>query len=159
MPAVDPSITCPICLDVPDQPVELIPCNSYVCSACLCSSLETSQKISCPCCYSDHLSDYSTIRPITPVISNLIGNTVYYCPSCNKYVTLKDIILHLNSSCKKPESCPLSISTILSVPLSCSSPLTSIERRLTTQLVRWSVIDGVLQVETAGQVHANRFWS
>lgn len=145
------AITCPICLDIVDQPMELIPCNSHICSTCLCSALEASKEPSCPCCYTDHLSDSSTIRPVTPIVNNLIINTIFTCPSCNRYVTLENVIPHHNSACKNIASCPpLSISSILST--SNNHPLTQTECRLTTNLVRRSLKNGILQVETAGQV-------
>ena len=143
------NITCPICLDVLDQPMELIPCNRHICSTCLCSALEASKEPSCPCCYSDHLSDSSTIRPVTPIVNNLIINTIFTCPSCNKYVTLGNIISHHNSACKKFSfQCPLSISSIPSAPV--PNPLR--QTQLTTDIVRQSLQNGILQVQTAGQV-------
>lgn len=148
-------IVCPICLDTPDKVIELIPCNSHVCSECLCLSLEASQQMSCPCCYSNHISDSSTIRAVTPFVDSMIGSTLYNCQSCNENVTLVNILPHYNSSCRMMGFTHCSaISAVLS--RANSSTLTDTERRLTTHLVRRSLQqdNGILQVhvETSGQV-------
>jgi len=54
--------TCPICQDFLERPVELTACQMSVCCMCLVKWLEISQDLKCPCCYSDHLRDFSTIQ-------------------------------------------------------------------------------------------------
>ena len=54
--------TCPICRDLLEPPVTLTQCQMTVCCMCLVRWLEASQDLKCPCCYSDHLRDFSTIK-------------------------------------------------------------------------------------------------
>ena len=148
--AIEPSIICPICLDIPDRPIELIPCNVHVCCECICAALEASRSISCPCCYDDHLSDFSTIRPVTPIINDVLKCTMHKCKLCHGNVILKNVIPHLSSNCKRFND--TSINSILSMPT--TQPLTPIENRLTSHLVRRSVENGVLEVKRQRKVKA-----
>ena len=43
------SLTCPLCLELLHQPIELS-CGSLVCLSCCCKWLQVSGKIDCPCC-------------------------------------------------------------------------------------------------------------
>lgn len=140
MSAVEPSLTCPLCLDVPDRPIELIPCNNYVCCECVCASLEASRGVSCPCCYEDHLCDLSTVRPIPPIVNEVLSNVVYKCMLCSQNVTLKNATLHLSSNCKTHSTACTSTDAILSAPI--TQPLTPRECQLTSKLVKRSLQNG-----------------
>ena len=72
-------ITCPICTDLLERPVELVPCRSVVCHKCLVNWLEVTESFHCPCCYSDHLEDTDTIDPVTPLLLKLLSAVFVTC--------------------------------------------------------------------------------
>ena len=55
-------LECPICHDTLQRPVELVDCCTMVCADCCCTWLENSTNTNCPCCHSDHLRNFSSIR-------------------------------------------------------------------------------------------------
>lgn len=55
-------LKCPICLDILSQPIELVTCGRLMCADCMCKWLCASDHLACPCCYKEHLRDFSTIR-------------------------------------------------------------------------------------------------
>ena len=59
---LDPSkLLCPICCDFLCAPVELVTCGSIVCAQCCCTWLKHCNRLSCPSCYSSHISDYTSL--------------------------------------------------------------------------------------------------
>ena len=124
---IDVNLTCPICMEVVDQPIELTTCSTLVCAKCLCDWLRNS--FSCPCCYSPHMTDFSTIRPATVV---------------------QRVLTALQHSSSPPQQ--ESVQEILDRPV--SSPLTPLEEQLQTALVRRSLkgSGSTVRVKTGGQV-------
>ena len=140
---------CSICLEVPDKPVELVPCNSVVCCTCLCTHLEITRGLSCLCCYDSHLTQFSTVRAVSSLVHDAIGNVNHQCPICNETVVLKNVLHHHETSCKS--SGTLSIEHILSSPI--TQPLSTTECQITQSLVKRGTADGgLLQVGTPRQV-------
>ena len=59
-------LKCPVCDNVLVSPVELVTCRNIVCAECLCTKLQQGGNLVCPCCNSNHLSDFTTIRIAPP---------------------------------------------------------------------------------------------
>ena len=131
-------LICPICLEVVNQPIELTTCSSIVCAECLCSWLCTLQSLSCPCCYSEHLEDYSTIVVVQKVLLAL-RQAEPSTPATSHQTT-------------SPPPDPLD--QILQRPA--DSPLSPLEQELQTALVKRSLSTcdkgNVLRLKTGGQV-------
>lgn len=121
-----------------------------VCAECLCGWLQCQDSLACPCCYSDHLRDYSTIK--AAVISS-IGSLCVICHKCNQHVQLN---LYSDHSCKPlgmQVSPQTSVDYVLQQPT--TAPLTAIEVKLQTSLARRSLgssTENVLQLKTGGKV-------
>ncbi len=78
-------LTCPICLDIVDNPLLCNTCECMICEKCF-NQMET-QNI-CPCCNS-----FFIIKKIQRQIINLLNNTQFCCPECNiilKYSEFND---------------------------------------------------------------------
>ena len=77
--AIDTShLHCPICCNVLLSPIELVTCGSLVCAQC-CTWLTHCTQLTCPCCYHPHITDFSTIRPASPLISSTLGSLCVVC--------------------------------------------------------------------------------
>ena len=92
------SLTCPLCLSLLNQPVEL-QCNSLVCAACCCSWIKHSGELECPCCY-DHQLSKETVRRPSPVIIDLMGQLRLQCDSCKNMTTIEQYSNHKKSHCR-----------------------------------------------------------
>ena len=92
-------LQCPICCDLLCAPVELVTCGSVVCARCCCVWLKHSNKLTCPCCYSCHISDFNTIRPASPLILSMLGSLCVVCDECHGHVRLEKLNEHVASSC------------------------------------------------------------
>ena len=149
---------CPICCDILQSPVELVDCRAVVCAECCCSWLQHCDETSCPCCYSDHLKDFSTVRPASKLVLSLLGGLCVICGECCRHVRMKDYSQHIiiDGGCKTHHnSHPKdSVEEILSRPV--TTPLTSVELKLQTKLTRRSLAaspeENVLRIKTGGQV-------
>ncbi len=64
----DQELSCRICLNKARCPIELTACQALVCASCCVEWLATSKSFACPCCYSDHLRDLSTVRLAGPIL-------------------------------------------------------------------------------------------
>jgi hypothetical protein len=152
--AIDTSqLHCPICFGVLLSPIELVTYGSLVCAQCCCKWLN---HCTCPCCYHPHITDFSTIRPASPLILSTLGRLCVVCEKCDHHLRLDKLKEHLASSCStySPASSPESIEQILSQPI--STPLTPLEHKLQTSLVKHSLstssAEKVLRLRTRGQV-------
>ena len=76
-------LDCPICLDIPDRPIELKHCGSLLCADCLCQWLHTSKCPTCPCCFSEHISELDIEIP-SPVTLRALSGLEVTCCHCNK---------------------------------------------------------------------------
>lgn len=137
---------CPICYDYLIRPVNLTQCQMTVCCMCLVKWLEASQDLKCPCCYSDHLRDFSTIQ------SRASPSQVAAGYSNDKSTSTPTE--HSAEQGKLPAATTnLTVGDILNRGL--DVPLTQEERALQTKLVKRSLAQSpqnLLQIKTGGQV-------
>ena len=153
-------LQCPICYNLLQCPVELVDCRTVVCAECCCKWLRQNTNINCPHCYSDHLSDFSTLRPASSLLLGLLASLCVICVECKSHMRLDTYSEHVDSGCQSnstsasQDSPDTSVDEILSRPL--STPLTPVEVRLQTRLAKRSLAaspeDNVLKIKTGGQV-------
>ena len=151
---------CPLCRNLLRSPVELVPCRKVVCAECLCQEINDHNSLVCPCCNTDHLQDYSTIRAATPLVVNVLGSLCIVCSNCNAHMQLSTYREHITSRCQSsvPQVLPQSsIEEVLHQPL--TAPLTALEQKLQTNLAKRSLTtgseEGVLKLKTGGKVKKN----
>ena len=87
-------IKCSIYLELLDDPIELVHYRSHVYCMCLCIWLEIINNLSCPCCYSNHLVDFSTLQPASPIVYSIISNNQFQCSTYKTDVPLSVIHSH-----------------------------------------------------------------
>lgn len=150
-------VICPVCCEVLNRPVELVTCGSLVCVQCLCLWLQHKGELECPCCYGDHLREYTTIVKPATLVLRLLGSLCVICSKCQRHVKLGEYKDHTESGCTSychEVSPDTSIDDILRQPL--ISPLTSVEQKLQTSLARRSLSgspeENVLHLKTGGKV-------
>ena len=150
-PELLPALECPLCLGPLNQPIELSECKNYVCAECLCEWLRQSESLACPCCYSDHLESYETLRPAPDIVLSVLADQKVTCRRCNQTGPLKHLDAHIDSKCVSYFTPSQAINEILTRAQ--DSPLTGVELKLQSSLVRRSISTSpVLQVKTRGQV-------
>ena len=146
-------LTCPICTEIVQRPIELTTCSSIVCCECLVQWLHITQDVQCPCCYSDHIRTSSTIRSASTLIQNLLGRVEVVCEKCGMSAKLANYNSH-TCSVSKPAVCKeLPVEAILNKGL--DEPLTPIEERLKSNLTRRAISQSsqsLLSIKTGGQV-------
>ncbi len=143
---------CPLCLHIVDKPIELA-CGSLVCAGCLCERLRVSQSLSCPCCHSEHLDDFTTIHPPSEITLRALGNMEVTCSMCAKRGHLRNHKAHVDSMCGTThfKSAPLNATDLLSIPEDVI--LTPLEEKLKSKLIKRSMHNShTLEVKTGGQV-------
>ena len=155
-----PELMCPICSDILRCPVELVTCGSVVCAECICSWLHHKGELECPCCYNDHLREYTAIRQATALLLRLLGSLCVICSRCQSHVHLDVYNDHISSNCTthynqvSPETI---VEDVINQPL--TAPLTPIEQKLQTSLARRSISgspeESILQIKTGGRVRHN----
>ena len=153
-------LTCSICLDVVDQPVDLTDCASLVCAPCLTSWLfECDHSFLCPCCHR-HLADTDSIRSVSSVVEQLIEGLLVSC-SCGKTVMNREYPMHTcTTGCQVggvsevSQGSVATLSDILSKPH--NSPLTPLEWQVQTNLAKRSLAtspeENTIHMKTRGQV-------
>ena len=146
-------LECSLCHDVLDRPVHL-PCNQTVCSECLCTQLAEQRKLECPCC-GVVMHDKEHITPASSLIIKVLTNLTVQCEECQQFVKASQLEEHLRSSCQSStiavSPTNVSVQDLLSRPS--SSSLSPVEQQLGRNLVERMESDGILQVQTRGQVH------
>lgn len=149
-------LNCPICCDILNQPVELVTCGRMVCAECMCRWLDQHNSLSCPCCYTDHLEDFNTIKKAPSLVVTSISRLCVVCGNCDNHMKLDTWKDHHCTS-TSPEVLPnTSVEDVLHQPI--SAPLTPIEQKLQTSLARRSMTDEhVLQLKTGGKVIQNEY--
>lgn len=89
--------TCTICMDILDQPIELL-CGSLVCLLCCNKWLTINRNGECPCCFSP-LQDHA--RSPSRVTMDMLGSQLVECPrGCNRTVKVELYLQHLQSRCQ-----------------------------------------------------------
>ena len=151
-------LQCPICCDILRSPVELTDCRSVVCAECCCSWIDYCEDTSCPCCYSDHLKDFNTVRPASQLLLTLLGGLCVICSVCERHVRLELYNQHIHNGCQIYHNSPpqdTTIDEILSRPI--TIPLTSVEQKLHIKLAKRALAsspeENVLKIKNGGQVH------
>ena len=137
-------------------------CQSVVCAECLCSWIQHSSDLACPCCYDHHLREYSTgIRSASTLILHLLGSLCVICGRYQSHVQLDAHTDHAKGGCTTHThrvSSDSSVEDVLRRPL--TSPLTPVEQKLQTSLARRSMSgspEDVLQMKTGGRVCTESF--
>ena len=147
-------LNCQICEELLSQPIELVTCGSIVCAECICKWLQHQSHLACPCCYSDHLRDFTTIRQAPSLVVTSISSLCVICGQCKSHVQLHKYSDHHKSCTPSTPEVLLntSVEDIIHQPV--SAPLTPIEQKLQTCLARRSVTDeNVLMLKTGGKVN------
>ena len=137
---------CPICLDIVNAPIELSICSSIVCANCCCSWFENSSSLICPCCYTDHVGDFSTLRSASNLIQKILRGLLVKCAECGQKVLLNN---HSESECIDGQHQISTLQDILESPIDAS--LTNIEQKVKRSLTG-STQDNLVRVKTGGQV-------
>ena len=153
-------LQCPICYDLLQSPVELVNCGTVVCAECCCKWLRENTNINCPCCYSNHLLDFHTVRSASPLLLGLLASLCVICVKCGSHMRMDTYSKHVDTGCQtcstsaSQDSPDMSVDNILSRSL--STPLTPVEVRLQTRLAKQSLAaspeDNILKIKTGGQV-------
>ena len=81
-------LSCPICKDVLNQPIQLVTCRSIVCAECMCDWLQHQDQLTCPCCYTDHLKDFNTLQQAPSLVVSSIGSLCVVCGQCHNHMKL-----------------------------------------------------------------------
>ncbi len=105
MPSLEESLTCPICLDLFDDP-RLLPCSHTFCCKCLRSTISNPSFVKCPLCR--HLF-FGQILPINRIVLSLVeqvrkekfednrlGTINAKCYDCKSYQKL-DLCCHCDT--------------------------------------------------------------
>lgn len=156
---LDPSqLQCRICSDILNSPIELVTCGSVVCAECFIERLQHSKQLTCPCCSTSHIEDFTTIRPASQLTQSMLSRLCVVCEKCQSHLRLDKLKEHVSNSCSThSEEVPPSVSVehILNRPS--TAPLTPVEQKLQTSLVKRSLStspeERILRVKTRGQVY------
>ncbi len=120
---VPDELKCCLCSSLLDKPIELTTCQKYACAECCCLSIQKDDSLSCPCCGTDHVADFDTVRPPPEAILAFIRS-------------LNTSIIHV---LKKPSDVPLT-------PVEKKLQASLVTRSLQSEPSQ------TLQVQTRGQV-------
>ena len=154
-------LECPICGNLLQSPVELVTCGNIVCANCCCSWLRHSKGTSCPCCYSCHLEDFTTVRQASALTVSLLASVCVICGACGSHMRQDTYSKHIDSGCKSngassPSSSPVDTSVENMLNRDITTPLTPIELKLQSRLAKRSLAtspdDNILKIKTGGQV-------
>lgn len=160
------SITCNICTDIPDRPIEL-DCGNIVCLLCITRWLTTSQHIECPCCPS-LLPDHAHLP--SRITLDVIGSQLVVCSrGCNRAVRAEQYVAHTNSQCQEffehSVHSPSRITLRDVLDKKKESPTTPAEKVAATNIISRLMAEGehgqMLQLPTCGQVcnlHPNTYF-
>ena len=124
----------------------LTQCQMTVCCMCLVKWLEASQDLKCPCCYSDHLTDFSTIKSR--------ASTLQVAADYSNGKSTSTPTQQSTEQGKLPAvNTELTVGDILDKGL--DVPLTQVKRDLQTKLIKRSLAQSpqnLLLIKTGGQV-------
>ena len=130
---------------------------SRVGSNCCCTWLQHSTSTNCPCCFGNHLSDFSTVRPASPLLLNLVASACVVCTECGAHVrhdAYRESRCQTQCSATSQDSPDTSIGELLN--RTTSTPLTPVEVKLQSRLIKRSLAsspeDNILHIKTGGQV-------
>ena len=156
-------LTCPICLDIVQRPVQLM-CDHTVCAHCCCKNIQITCSLQCLCCYR-HVLSSGNISPPSPLFLSLLNESVVVCiRKCGNMVKLQDYSNHLDTRCKSHNINMNSPSKVTLKDVLCqstTSPATPVELKAAHHLVRRlmhhgessSSAPGVVRIPTSGQVN------
>lgn len=94
------NITCNLCNNAVNDPVEL-PCRTLVCTSCILAHLNKEvATFSCPGCLEEHNTDTSSFSQLSPVVEKMLLNMIVRCGECHQKVKLlninKNCVCHIN---------------------------------------------------------------
>ena len=90
-------ILCPVCMDIVDQPLDLL-CGNLVCLHCCVGWVTSSARQDCLCCYNCLLHH---ARAPSRLTMTMIGSQLVECPrGCNRIVKLEYYQSHVQSKCR-----------------------------------------------------------
>ncbi|CAF0981112.1 unnamed protein product [Adineta ricciae] len=105
MPSFEETLTCPVCLDLFDDP-RLLPCSHTFCCKCLRSTINSHSFVTCPLCRSRF---FGQILPVNRIVSTLVeqirqdksdANRSFHisakCYDCKSYQKL-DVCYHCDT--------------------------------------------------------------
>ena len=159
-PGVD-DLVCPLCQNILDEPVELA-CKHHLCFPC-CLQILTSNITSFPCprCNHSHELAVASFQSPAPIVDKLLQQLVVICEAekCTKSVYLRDLKLHIESSCKR-HHCDVhhavTLDQVLQEPT--DTPPTRIEMETAGHVVRKILANsqGPFSLPTGGHVSNKR---
>ena len=106
-------------------------------------------KITCADCQATHPMLKETVQVLPPLSSSLLTDQPAQWPSCKEEVQLKNINKHMSSSCMLHTH--VTIQHILQKPL--DAPLTKLEERLGSNIVRRWIQESDTRLPTGGSVN------
>ena len=77
-------VHCLICFDIIRQQVELVTCERISYAQCMCRWIDQHSEPACPCCYADHLKDFSTIKKAPSLVVTSINSLCAVCANCHQ---------------------------------------------------------------------------
>ena len=136
------SLTCPLCLELLHQPIEMS-CGSLVCLSCCCRWLQVSGKMDCPCCH-HHQMNREEVKCPSQFIINLLSEMKENAATNHE----------IHGDCSW-ESCyhHVTVKDILNTPT--NTPTDPVEREVAQHLVRRIMVeseDKVIRLPTKGTV-------
>ena len=98
---LDSEMACRHCNSHLKNPVEL-PCTHHACADCVKNDLLTSKSLECPECAAPHPIEFSSIRPPSQLLLQLLEQVQVRCSLCSRLVFAADAEKHLQSKCTTP---------------------------------------------------------
>lgn len=100
MTSIEQTLTCPVCLDLFDDP-RLLPCSHTFCCKCLHSTIKHPSKYTCPLCRYEFAGHYLPInRIVLALVEQIRENQLLYiqakCYECKSYEKL-DVCFHCDT--------------------------------------------------------------
>ena len=86
------SITCPLCLEIPDKPVKTKRMHVF-CLDGIERQVEVGEKKTCPCCKQD-LAGENAIPPVTYMVFEAISSAKIKCKNCTQAIRLEHSLTH-----------------------------------------------------------------
>ena len=105
-------ITCTSCRLAANNPVQIIPCRSLLCSSCT-SGLISQATFECPGCSSQHISSSSTFTNLSSLEEKMFRDLMVKCEKCNGTVKLE----HTENDCAHHHSDSMTLRDVLNQPL------------------------------------------
>ena len=133
------------------RPLQL-PCGHHMCAQCLRSKIKTTSSLQCDQCSTQHALQPESIVAPSSLLLDLLSEQVAKCTTCGEGVQIKHLEQHIKSSCSEH----ISINASQMLKKSLTAPLSRIEERVTSTLVRRKIScsenPSMLTIQTGGPV-------